>query len=320
MIHLSSSAETTVLRNEAIALYYYHTKATLCGARPSVLNENKNWVIEYIKPLECDLKKLGSIHEWLLPFQIIKAEHTLNKAILLTYLYPHNYFHWWVDSLARLALVKNEVKLEEYVFIINSPLNKFQAESLELLLGFKPNLFIRNNIKLEVDNLIVISPIRTKSAFSSFGLMRLRSAIYSCIQPIEYSYPRRIFILRSELAGRNIINMNELYPVLQAFNIQTIHLEHMAVRQQISLFRQAELVIAVHGAALTNIIFSERVKIIEIFGSFAHQLYGQIARALDFPYQSVHATGVSSTDKNADMRIDFHQLEKAILSYDHHDM
>ena len=50
--------------------------------------------------------------------------------------------------------------------------------------------------------------------------------------------------------------MDEIQPILTAYGFEDTILEGRSPAEQISLFRDAEAVVGVHGAGLTNILFS----------------------------------------------------------------
>ena len=68
---------------------------------------------------------------------------------------------------------------------------------------------------------------------------------------------RRIFIDRSDAPTRRVANLPELQPVLDAFGVEVVRLSGLSLAEQAELFRDAELIIANHGAALANLIFCE---------------------------------------------------------------
>jgi len=78
---------------------------------------------------------------------------------------------------------------------------------------------------------------------------------------------KRIFISRKDAVMRRILNEEELLEVLEKYGFQQYVLEQMTLEEQIELFYNAEVVIGSHGAGFSNIIFSEKIHIIELFPS-----------------------------------------------------
>ena len=99
---------------------------------------------------------------------------------------------------------------------------------------------------------------------------------------------KRIYISR-RLAkkGRKIINETEVESVLKSYGFKTYVLEKMSLREQIILFAQAKIVIAPHGAGLTNLIFSQpKTTILEIFepSTFSSLCYYSLSSSMNHNY------------------------------------
>lgn len=80
---------------------------------------------------------------------------------------------------------------------------------------------------------------------------------------------RRLFISRDRAANDRMpfagAERQRLDDVFRKWRIETIHLETMSLHEQAALFRQAELVVAPHGAGLANIMFGgPSLKILEL--------------------------------------------------------
>jgi hypothetical protein len=82
---------------------------------------------------------------------------------------------------------------------------------------------------------------------------------------VEVNTHKKIFIDRSLGKTRNVINQNELNEVLKQHDFTLIKLEELSFDEQVRLFSNAEFVVGVHGAGLTNISFCKAgTKVIEI--------------------------------------------------------
>ena len=67
-----------------------------------------------------------------------------------------------------------------------------------------------------------------------------------------------------------------------------MYLEDYKEEKIIEIFKSAKMVIAIHGAALSNIIFSNNIKVIEIFPATRPDedefVYFQLTRILNFDH------------------------------------
>lgn len=81
---------------------------------------------------------------------------------------------------------------------------------------------------------------------------------------------RRLFISRDDAGSRLILNWPEIAPILRAWGYEIVRLSDLSVVQQIELFTSAAYVVGVHGAGLTNVIFSPPgLKVLEILPPLA---------------------------------------------------
>jgi capsular polysaccharide biosynthesis protein len=97
----------------------------------------------------------------------------------------------------------------------------------------------------------------------------------------------RIFISRDKgkTMKRCLLNENELYNCLSKYGFNKYVLEKMSIEEQIDLFYDAEYVVGAHGAGLTNLVFSENAKVLEIFPSdFVAPYYYYLAKSTRNPY------------------------------------
>lgn len=80
------------------------------------------------------------------------------------------------------------------------------------------------------------------------------------------SLPQRIFLLRGPVRTRRILNEGELLRLLRRFGFVAVTTDGMTVAQQAQLFANAKIIVAGHGAALTNLLFAqEGTVVVELF-------------------------------------------------------
>ncbi|MDJ0707109.1 MAG: glycosyltransferase family 61 protein [Leptolyngbyaceae cyanobacterium MO_188.B28] len=152
------------------------------------------------------------------------------------------------------------------------------------------------------------SPI-TSPAACHWLCDRILSNITSCSSQASNNifFSPNIFISRKNAGRRRIVNEDELIEKLSRLDFVAYTLEDMSVADQARLFSQAEIIVAPHGAGLTNMIFSEKAAIIELFGSGMPLFYFSLAKGLGFQYDFLKCQ-----PQGEDMRVNYDELSKLI--------
>lgn len=177
-----------------------------------------------------------------------------------------DYFHWITEVLTRIWMVKDY--LNEYVLLLHDYFYyrwPFIKESFEAL-NSKNFYLIQNNEKIFVENLCY--PSMTGGPIN-YQPKPLKEVSYFLIQfYFEEEFPKafkRIFISRKKANYRRISNEEELIPILRKYGFEIICLEDYDFKTQINIVNRAEVMVGIHGAGLTNMIFlPENSKILEL--------------------------------------------------------
>lgn len=186
----------------------------------------------------------------------------IKNAADLTHVYSGNYYHWMFEVLPRIDLVQRSgLPVERY--IVNTEYEKpYQTETLQLL-GMTNDRLIRTStgFHVQAENLM----IPAQPAFpTKWGYDFLRKVLISNETSDTTMDKRRIFISRRW--SRKITNEEQVMKVLNKYGFVKVDLESLSVAEQVQLFSRAEVVIAAHGAALTNLTFCQPgTKVLELF-------------------------------------------------------
>ncbi|MDX6501679.1 MAG: hypothetical protein QOG23_4939 [Blastocatellia bacterium] len=193
--------------------------------------------------------------------------------------YSAGYYHWIVEVLPRL-FAHESVANDCPRLVVNSPLNRWQLESLELL-GFPyQNLVELGTDYLQLEKLYFPPYI----GINPYCLDWLRERLLATVTPEPL--PQRVYITRRLAAKRRLVNEDQIESLLHEHGFIIAELETLSFAEQVRLFAQAEIVVGPHGAGLTNMVWAPRdCKIMEIqHPDYINVMYYMLAEVLHQRY------------------------------------
>lgn len=206
-----------------------------------------------------------------------------------------NHSHWITSHLPKLILLKERNQLENVIFPPRELRTPVIESSFEIL-NIDPDKYRTFDYTrpLQVKELTVLETDRFRPEL----LQSVRNT-FCTTQEIPH---RRLYISRAKAKRRLLINESEIWPLLEKLGFEKIFMEDLSFRDQITAMQQAEIVVAPHGAAITNVIFcSPGTHVIEIADlSFPNPNFYALCSAMDHHYWILNATSVG----------DMHPLEK----------
>lgn len=284
---------------------------------------NPGWLISPDRRIELNITPL-----WNFDFKqfneircVLKRPKQLGgRSLCLSTDYFNNYFHWMLDMLPKLLVVRDAgYQLHDFDHVIvNSQMHEFQRESL-LRMGVRPEqitcLDVANN--LIVDEMVVPSMAEQSGIFAREYIDKMNQLLVPA-DTSNYDQPQRVFVVRSKQKGRSLANEPEVIKLVKRHGFKCIDLDGLTLERQIQLFKSASVVIAVHGAALTNLLFcKKRTRVLEILpDGFFHQMYFYLARMRDLDYSCLISKSLEKTVKKqfAEIIVDIKLLEDFILN------
>jgi capsular polysaccharide biosynthesis protein len=178
------------------------------------------------------------------------------------------YFHWMFDVITRFELIQRSGLIDSVdKFVVNAGDYTYQKETLNTL-GIPKDKILESgcSFHITVDNLIVPSISEDGSGTSKWKCEYLKQSFLNPKIPLKTDYSERIYISRQQASYRRIVNEEEVVNYLQKFGFRSVKLETMSVAEQAACLAAAKVVVAPHGAGLTNLVFcTPGTKVIEIF-------------------------------------------------------
>ena len=289
---------TTLLHN---VIYYAKRDTIFTNKRELILDS----VMNHFKPEKYSLRTLYFSRQ-----KKISGFCTVFRSIFDF----RNYYHTLIDNLPRLYLIDQyKCEAEKVNLLVPGELTNVEKFFLGKLLP--------DNIEImyvEIDKIFCIENLIFP------GFLTYRNSGYLPQAYLNYFrdkvLPKRprdkknlIYISRKLVESnskRCVLNEEELVRQLKSYGFKKYSLEDMSIEEQIELFYDASCVISPHGAGLTNIIFSEKINVLEMFpGSGMLPHYYFLSKSIGHNY--TYWCG-QSTHKDANFIVNIEQILKIV--------
>jgi hypothetical protein len=179
-----------------------------------------------------------------------------------------NYYHWMQLTLPLLRLygkLAGDIRPDYYYLGENGGSRRIQEETLSLL-DICPEQILREPCR--ADRLLVAiylhRPQHLGARFRDIWGHAFVRRLYALAE--RQGVPSRIYVKRGQVKNRRIRNEDEVTSALTTYGFRPVLLDGLTVREQARLFSEAEAIVGMHGAALTNLLFARsNAAVVEIF-------------------------------------------------------
>ncbi|MFD2515646.1 glycosyltransferase family 61 protein [Pontibacter locisalis] len=191
---------------------------------------------------------------------IIKPVKIDGCAVVVAVPWGSVYYHWMVDVLPRLELVK-EAGLFENIdhLVINEVQKDFQLVVLNKIgIPLSKTIQVKDiwNTHYQFDQLIVPSFVSEPNRSDLLTILSIEKHFPSLETNSRIEdLPKKIYLGRTKANNRKLLNESDILPFLMMHGFEEIFPENHTVSEQAEIFRNAQIIVGVHGSALTNIVF-----------------------------------------------------------------
>lgn len=166
-----------------------------------------------------------------------------------------NYSHWLTRQVLKLALVERAGIPTSVPLLINENPCAYQRDLLRLV-GIADDRLLPVPRGIVVRCLEIIVPVHLRNhPRMHIGIDWLRARLSGLIEP-----PARardlLFVSRRDSQSHVILNESEIEKALTRRGFRTVVLSEMSFEAQVRSFSRARLIVAGHGAGLTNLLFA----------------------------------------------------------------
>jgi capsular polysaccharide biosynthesis protein len=198
----------------------------------------------------------------------------------------HNHSHWLTAHLPKLLLLRELGELDGVVLprertpVIDGSLHAIGL-SPDDFRQFEPDQF------LQVDELVVVATDRFRPEL----LRRVPEAFGVAT---DAAGGGRVFVSRARASRRRLLNEEAVWPLLREAGFERVCLEELSFAEQVALMRRTAVMVAPHGAGLTNMLFCPPgAHVVEIADlSFPNPNFYALASALNHHYWLVAGEGL----------------------------
>ncbi|MBI1237704.1 MAG: DUF563 domain-containing protein [Alphaproteobacteria bacterium] len=124
---------------------------------------------------------------------------------------------------------------------------------------------------------------------------------------------RRLFVRRGAVQRRRLLNEDAVAERLARHGFEAIDPGTLSFADQIKTFAAADIVVGVHGAAMTNLLFAPRgIRVIELAAGPEQPFFSGLAGEKHQHYRRIAGIAVDDSSMHTDFTIDPATVEQAI--------
>lgn len=282
-IHRRAPASERVSRGSRIRHFNYEGAVLDCASGGIILNDR------YMPPSRGPRYDLSAMEIRSIVDEATQA-HTAEAFIAVGYRAGwKNYYHWTTQCLLSIHSFLQEGVLDSGVLAVPE-LGGIQLRSLDLLgidrgklLNVRPSGAIRAK-KFAASNAMFAS---TAHRFPR-ELKKMASVLKSSASLERADSPSAVYISRLDSHRRKMRNEEDVITALEKLGVQPVSMTGKTLDEQISMISNARLIVAPHGAGLTNILYAAPgAHLYELFSaSYTVNCYEALAQAVGIGYTS----------------------------------
>jgi capsular polysaccharide biosynthesis protein len=240
--------------------------------------------------------------------------------LLIHHPWSSNYWHWMTEVILRVWMVRQETHKMILILPWNLKDVKFVQQSLEGF-RFKDVLCIPENKHLLVRNLCLPEVKQIADSYYPERLREIREHYLSRGKKEMNGFGDRLYISRKKATKRKVVNENDVERLLSRYGFNCINNEDLDFNEQASLYSNANFLVSIHGAGLTNMLFmKEKSAVLELHKRRTndhdwHSLaFWYMSNALGFKYhqQLCEPEDERASFFSANFIVDIPQLEKNV--------
>lgn len=246
------------------------------------------------------------------PLRFMEARHSdsgntrhFPVVISLRHLWEWNYYHFYFDVLGKLRLFYDVGIDQATPVVLGNYVNELRWSEQIIHTGYlsDSNWIIQGNDFILADKIIYGRTRQNYKHKLDYVLDRMNVPIMNHIGN------ERVFLSRR--TGRKILNFEEILPVLKEFNFRVVDTASMSIAEQVQLFSNTRVLLAIHGAGVTNAIFRRDapLSVIELHSrNYISTDFRRMCREYGYSYDTLDGDPDGRAPQHASFRVSADRL------------
>lgn len=232
------------------------------------------------------------------------------------------YYHWITEALPRLFHVR--AFLDHHILLLPESFKGMPLDSIEPLYG-KEVYWIPMNKNMVLESLMIPESPLASGVYEKEIFFKLRNLYSEAVMEknIKKKFGSKIYASRSKALRRKVANENEVTATLAEYGFTIINFEDHSFWEQVAMMQQADVLVSVHGAGLSNVLFMrEGSRVIELqkepvnMGEAVDVLYKDFSKVMRVKYDVLFCKPVNKNEAlyQADIIVNWQSL-KDLLTF-----
>ncbi len=278
-----------------------------------IISKNANIITENNIDINKDVSPLAASMTSYKNYLVLPKIKIIDSRVLIIS-NSENYFHWMFEILPRLYFIKKtSLKTDYYLFSKNK---KFQKDSLKAL-KIKQNKIIDLNEKTHIkakEGLFSSMPIYSGNPTPEVCDF-VRKLFLKKYNKKNYKKYEKLYVCRGNVKYRKVTNEKELINFLKKKGFTPVKMDGLSVFEQAKIFNSAKIIVAPHGAALTNLVFCEKgTKVIEFFNNgYVNSCYWILGNLVNLDYNYFLASKEGFSKRQYSL-VNIYKLEQSLIN------
>src|SRR5258706_3576174 len=244
----------------------------------------------------------------------LKWTGTKTPSVVFDYWYK-GYFHWMTEALPRILYLK-QLGTDFTPVVPNDVDVPFIHQTL-LPFNFDAPGWIRPDEYLFSRKALLVKHTAPTGNFNEDLMRELRTLFRGYFTNSITAQPAdRIYVSRMRATRRRVINEEGVSALLREYGFVTLYFEDYTFEKQLTMASHARMLISIHGAGLTNMLFMKaQTSILEFRpqNDYTNLCYYALASALDLNYYYQFGESEQNTQGiNEDLFINLTKLRENI--------